>query len=112
LLPTARLIGHSARLSLHEIDVEPLDPHALIREPIAQGGKIVDNRRAGRFGLGLQVGDERTVLHLNVQPQRTKLGRAKAKPHFAVTFLSRGDGPGYAAKQARRIDFDGGPTVR
>src|SRR5437773_8524877 len=41
LLPTARLIGHSAGLPLHEIDIEPLDPHALIGETIAQGGKVL-----------------------------------------------------------------------
>src|SRR5205809_3750819 len=52
LLPTARLIGHSAGLPLHEIDIEPLNPHALIGEAIAQGGKVVEDGRAGGVGLG------------------------------------------------------------
>jgi len=107
-LAPAGLIGHAAGLTLHKIDIEPLDANSLFRQAVAERGQVVDNRQTGCIGLGLQMRGERTIFHADIQLQRAELRRAESQTHFSVTLLSGGKSANDAADQTDGVDFDGG----
>src|SRR5205823_2890552 len=50
-LAAAGLIGHSAGLMLHQIDIESFDADALLGQAVAERWEVVENREAGRICL-------------------------------------------------------------
>jgi hypothetical protein len=100
----AGLVGRSAWLAVHQIDIETLDSHALIRQPLAQGGQVFDDGGAGGVGLGLQTRHHDTVVNAEIEAKRTEFRRAEAEANFAVALLSGCKGARDASEQALGVD--------